>query len=74
MNIRSTLTGSIADFERCAGRCAIAAKTHEEDPMLVKYLNGASAAIHALLEMEFNDTEEQFINSVLNRYESTNQR
>ena len=69
MNIRSTITGSVADFERCAGRIEIAAETIDGsggDPGLVEYLNGASAAIRALLDMEYGDTEENLLNKVMN--------
>lgn len=76
MNIRSTITGSVADFERCAGRCKIAAETIDGsggDQSLYDFLIGAYAGISALQDMEYGDDEERFLNKVLNRriYEST---
>lgn len=72
MNIRSTLTGSVADFERCAGKLDIVAKEEIEnigDPDLAKYLKGAANGIRALLTMEYGDNEENLVTKVINSYE-----
>lgn len=63
MNIRSTVTGSKADFERCAGRLLEAAKL-TESVQLSQFLIGGASAIYTLTDMEYGDTEETFLNKV----------
>ena len=69
MNIRSTLTGSVADFERCAGRLEIAAKEEVENEELSRFLKAAAVGIRALLTMEYGDNEENLLTKVMNSYE-----
>ena len=61
MNIRTTITGSVADFERCAGRL-ITASQNTEDIQLTQFLIGGATAIYSLLDMEYGDSDEQFLN------------
>lgn len=63
MNIRTTITGSSADFQRCAGRLLEAAKL-TDDVQLSQYLIGGAAAIYTLTDMEYGDNEETFLNKV----------
>lgn len=63
MNIRSTVTGSVADFQRCAGRLLEAAKL-TGNIQLSQFLIGGAAAIYTLTDMEYGDSEETFLNKV----------
>ena len=73
MNIRTTLSAPAADIERCAGRCKIAAETifHKSGDVLEEmFLRGAHAACYALLDMEYGNTDDDFLNKVTMRYGS----
>lgn len=75
MNIRTTLSAPAADVERCAGRCKIAAETiHEKDgDVLVEmFLRGAEAGCRALLDMEYGNNDDEFLNKVMFRWTSRN--
>lgn len=63
MNIRTTITGSAADFQRCAGRLLEAAKL-TDSPQLAQFLIGGASAIYTLTDMEYGDNEETFLNKV----------
>lgn len=63
MNIRTTVTGSAADFERCAGRLITAAQA-TEDVQLSQFLIGGATAIYSLMDMEYGDSEDAYLNRV----------
>ena len=63
MNIRTTITGSVADFQRCAGRCLEAAKL-TDDKQLTQFLIGCASGIYTLTDLEYGDTEDTFLNRV----------
>lgn len=74
MNIRTTVTGSAADFDRCAGRLLQAAQA-TDDVQLTQFLIGGATAIYTLMDMEYGDNEETFVNKVTinyNELEATN--
>ena len=68
MNIRTTVTGSVADIERCAGRCKQAASTTEDETLQV-YLCGAANALLTLIGMEYGDNEERFLTRLMIPFE-----
>ena len=63
MNIRTTVTGSVADFNRCAGRLLQEAKL-TDDAQLAQFLIGGASAIYTLSDLEYGDNEEAFLNKV----------
>lgn len=63
MNIRTTVTGSAADFERCAGRLLSAAQ-NTEDVQLSQFLIGGATAVYSLMDMEYGDSEDAYLNRV----------
>lgn len=65
MYIRRTYSADIADMERMAGRCVIAAKNADEASMSIFY-GGAGAALYTLLNMENGMDEEAFATMLLN--------
>lgn len=67
MNIRTTVTGSAADFDRCAGRLLQAAQA-TDDVQLSQFLIGGATAIYTLMDMEYGDNEEAFLNKVAINY------
>lgn len=67
MNIRTTVTGSKADFDRCAGRLLQAAQA-TDDVQLSQYLIGGAAAIYTLTDMEYGDDAEAFVSKVTINY------
>lgn len=67
MNIRTTVTGSKADFDRCAGRLLQAAQA-TEDVQLAQFLIGGATAIYTLADMEYGDNEEAFVSKVTINY------
>lgn len=66
MNIRTTLTGSVADMQRCSGRLKQAAQAALDDGegMLYAFLLGASCGIEALTLMEYGDDENNLLTKV----------
>lgn len=72
MNIRTTLSAPAADVERCAGRCKIAAEAihgKDGDILVEMFLRGSEAACRALLEMEYGNSDDDFLNKVMFRWE-----
>lgn len=63
MNIRTTVTGSAADFERCAGRLLTAAQA-TDDVQLTQYLIGGASTIYSIMDMEPGDNEDNLLNRV----------
>lgn len=70
LNIRTTLTGSVADMQRCSGRLKQAAQTalDDGDGMLYAFLLGASCGIEALTLMEYGDDESNLLTKVTTVY------
>ena len=70
LNIRTTLTGSVADMQRCSGRLKQAAQAALDDGegMLYAFLLGASCGIEALTLMEYGDDEDNLLSKVTTIY------
>lgn len=70
LNIRTTLTGSVADMQRCSGRLKQAAHAalDDGDGMLYAFLLGASCGIEALTLMEYGDDESNLLTKVTTVY------
>ena len=70
MNIKTMLSASVADIERCAGKCATAAElaNGNGNPILTAYLDGACAALRTLTGMEYGDDEATFLNRITTHY------
>lgn len=66
MNIRTTLTGSVADMQRCSGRLkqAAAGALDDGEHMLYAFLLGAACGIEALTLMEYGDDEANLLSKV----------